>query len=404
MDNELTFAAIRKAAERIRGQIVRTPCIHSKTLSELVGAQIWLKFETQQFTASFKERGALHKLLCLRPDEQARGVVTLSAGNHAQGLAYHARRLGIRAVIVMPRHTPSVKVENTRVLGAEVILRGETVEDCRAIVDDLITRRNLVLVHPFDDPMVMAGQGTLALEMLEQAPEIDTLVASVGGGGLLAGLSVAAHGIRPEIRLFGVQTEAYPATFAAWNHGNPIFSSSTVAEGIAVKEPSAAALAIFRKEVEDVLVVSEEEIEDSVLMLLEIEKAVVEGAGAVGLALVRKYPERFRNHKVGLILCGGNIDLPVLSAIIQRGMVRGGRMARLHLALRDVPGMLAAVSSCIAATGANILEVHHQRSFTRLTVTQAELEVVLLTRGADHVQEILDRLRAEGHTVEWRDA
>jgi threonine dehydratase len=404
MKQELTFQDVQKAACRIAGQVERTPCVHSKTLSAMTGAQIWLKCENSQFTASFKERGALNKLLSLSEDERKRGVVTLSAGNHAQGVAYHARRLGIVAVIVMPRFTPSNKVEQTRVHGAEVILTGDTFDDCRAEVDRLIATRGLVLVHPFDDPLVAAGQGTLALEMLEQAPQLDTLIASVGGGGLLSGMAVAARGLRKDIRLCGVQSESFPAVAAQLKGETPVFASSTVAEGIAVREPGRDAVELLRRLAVEVSVVSESGIEDAVLMLLEIEKTVTEGAGAAGLALVLRHPERFRGRSVGLVLSGGNMDLPILASIIQRGLVRGARMARLHLEIRDVPGALAAVSACIAATGANVVEVHHQRSFSRLTVTQAELEVVLLTRGPEHVQEVLAGLRNAGHRAEWREA
>jgi len=403
MIQELTFQDVQAAAGRISGHVARTPCILSRTISELTGAQIWLKFETAQFTASFKERGALNKLLCLTDDERRRGVVTLSAGNHAQGVAYHAKRLGVKAVIVMPRYTPSNKVAQTRVHGAEVILSGESFEACRAVVDRLIEDRGLVLVHPFDDPLVAAGQGTIALEMLAQVPQLDTLVAPVGGGGLLSGMAVAARGVRKNIRLWGVQTESFPAVAAELKGETPVFASSTVAEGIAVREPGRAAMEILRQQVDEVCLVSESGIEDAVLMLLEIEKTVTEGAGAAGLALVLRYPERYRGRCVGLVLSGGNIDLPILSSIIQRGLVRGARMVRLHLEIRDVPGALAAVAGCIASTGANVLEVHHQRSFTHLTVTQAELEVVLLTRGPEHVQEVLTSLRDAGHRAEWRE-
>lgn len=404
MKHLLTFQEVRDAAHRIAGQVERTPCVHSKTLSAMTGARIWLKYENAQFTASFKERGALNKLLCLTDDERRRGVVALSAGNHAQGVAYHAKRLGIAAVIVMPRYTPSNKVEHTRVHGAEVILAGDTFDDCRAVVDRLVAERGLILIHPFDDPQVAAGQGTIALEMLEQAPEIDTLVASVGGGGLLSGMAVAARGLRPDIALWGVQTESYPAVAAQLRNETPVFASSTVAEGIAVREPGRDAVECLRRMAVEVCVVNEAAIEDAVLTLLEIEKTVTEGAGAAGLALVLDHPDWFRGRSVGLVLCGGNMDLPILASIIHRGLVRGARMARLHLEIRDVPGALAAVSACIAATGANVVEVHHQRSFSRLTVTQAELEIVLLTRGPEHVQEVLAGLRAAGHRAEWREA
>ncbi len=394
---------VRAAAERLRGTIPVTPCIQSRTLSRLTGAEVWLKFENQQFTASFKERGALNSLLCLTPEEQRRGVVTMSAGNHAQGLAYHAGRLGLRAVVVMPRYTPTVKVENTRILGAEVRLVGDTFDDCRAEVDRLIREHHLTLVHPFDDPRIMAGQGTLALEMLDQAPNLDALIVPVGGGGLLGGMTVAARDRRPDIRLFGVQTQAYPGVAARRAGRPPPSGASTIAEGIAVKVPGETALEIFDRGDVTVGLVEDEDIEDAILLLLDVEKTVVEGAGAAGLAWMLREPERFRGLRVGLPLTGGNVDLPILATVIQRGLVRGGRMARLRIEIRDVPGALASVARCIADAGANIVEVQHQRSFSALTVRQAQLDVELLARGREHVAEIVAALNAAGHRATVRN-
>jgi threonine dehydratase len=387
---------IEAAAQRLSGQVLHTPCVASRTLSEIVGAQVFLKFENLQFTASFKERGACNKLAQLSAEERARGVIAMSAGNHAQGVAYHAQRLGIPAVIVMPRYTPGVKVERTRGFGAEVVLHGDTLEAAREHAFTLARSRGLVFVHPYDDPDVIAGQGTVALEMLRDVPELDVLVVAVGGGGLISGMAVAARALKPGLEIFGVQTQRFPAMVNAikgtqWPQG-----SSTIAEGIAVGAPGRLTEAIIRETVDDLLLVDEADIEQAVLMLLEIEKTVVEGAGAAGLAAVLRHGERFRGRRVGLVLCGGNIEPLLLAALIERGMVRAGRLTRLRVHARDVPGALARITAIVAEAGANIDEVHHQRAFSALPAQNVEIELVLQTRGPTHIRELIERLQAAG--------
>ena len=391
---------IRAAAVRLRGEVIETPCLPSRTLSALTGCEVFLKFENLQFTASFKERGALNKMAQLTPAERAKGVLAVSAGNHAQGVAYHAQRMGIPATIVMPRFAPPVKVERTRGFGASVVLEGDTFDDARAHGLALALERGLTLVHPYDDLDVIAGQGTIGLEMLAQQPEIDTLVIAIGGGGLISGVATAARALRPDIQIVGVQTERFPA---AWNamHGEQRESAqATIADGIAVKSPGVITLPLIKAHVDDVVLVSEDDIEQAILMLLEIEKTVVEGAGAVGLAALMKHGERFKGRKVGLILCGGNIEPLVLAEIIERGMVKSGRLARLRFDVRDVPGALADVATLLGKLGANIDEVQHQRAFTSLSVERAQIEVVVQTRGVAHIEQILVAMRAEGYRVE----
>lgn len=392
----ISLKDIEQAAGRLQGQILHTPCVASRTLSDIVGAQVFLKFENLQFTASFKERGACNKLAQLSAEERARGVIAMSAGNHAQGVAYHAQRLGIPAVIVMPRFTPGVKVERTRGFGAEVVLHGDTLEAAREHAYALARERGLVFVHPYDDAAVIAGQGTVALEMLHDVPELDALVVAVGGGGLIAGMATAAQALRPSIEIIGVQTQRFPAMVNAIKGTHLPQGSSTIAEGIAVGAPGALTEAIIRQRVDDLLLVDEGDIEQAVLMLLEIEKTVVEGAGAAGLAALLRHGERFHGRRVGLVLCGGNIDPLLLAGLIQRGMVRAGRLTRLRVAARDVPGALARITATVAEAGANIDEVHHQRAFSALPAQNVEIELVLQTRGPAHVREVIDRLQAAG--------
>ena len=392
----LNIDHIRAAAERLQGQILQTPCVESRTLSQITGCQVFLKFENLQYTASFKERGACNKLAQLSAAERARGVVAMSAGNHAQGVAYHAQRLGIRAVIVMPRFTPGVKVERTRGFGAEVVLRGDTLEEARAHAYRLADEQGLVFVHPYDDEAIVAGQGTVALEMLREVPDLDTLVIAVGGGGLISGMATVAKALRPDMRVIGVQTERFPAMFNAVKGTAHPQGSSTIAEGIAVGTPGEVTKAIVREKVDDLLLVDEGDIEQAIVMLLEIEKTLVEGAGAAGLAAVLKHPERFAGQKVGLVLCGGNIDPLLLASIIERGMVRAGRLARIQVSARDVPGILARITAVVAEAGANIDEVHHQRAFTLLAAQNVAVELVLQTRGREHVQQVIEALRTAG--------
>lgn len=385
---------IRQAAGRLQGQVLETPCVESRTLSQIAGCQVFLKFENLQFTASFKERGACNKLVQLTPAEQRRGVIAMSAGNHAQGVAYHAQRLGLRAVIVMPRFTPGVKVERTRSFGAEVVLHGDTLDEARSHALTLAEREQLVFVHPYDDEAIVAGQGTVGLEMLAAQPDLDMLVVAVGGGGLIGGIAAAAKALNPGIEVVGVQTLRFPNMFNAVKHATLPQGVSTIAEGIAVGTPGRITQALIERHVDDLLLVDEGDIEHAIVMLLEIEKTLVEGAGAAGLAALLKHPDRFRGRKVGLVLGGGNIDPMLLAAIIQRGMVRAGRLARLRVSARDVPGSLARITAIISEAGANIDEVHHQRAFTMLAAQNVEIELVVQTRGRDHIQAVLRALRA----------
>ncbi len=387
---------IQAAAARLQGQLLRTPCVASRTLSDITGAQVFLKFENLQFTASFKERGACNRLAQLSAEERQRGVIAMSAGNHAQGVAYHAQRLGLHAVIVMPRYTPGVKVERTRGFGAEIVLHGDTLEESSAHALQLAAARQLVFVHPYDDEDVIAGQGTVALEMLQDLPDLQTLVVAVGGGGLIAGMATAAKAINPAIEVIGVQTARFPAMLNAIKGTHYPQGSSSIAEGIAVATPGKLTQTIIARRVDDLLLVDEGDIEQAIVMLLEVEKTLVEGAGAAGLAALLKYPECFKGKKVGLVLCGGNIDPLLLAAIIERGMVRAGRLARIRVSARDVPGTLAKMTATVAEAGANINEVHHQRAFTTLAAQNVEVELVIQTRGPQHIADVLTALLHAG--------
>jgi threonine dehydratase len=392
----ITFEDIQQAADRLQGHLLDTPCIESRTLSQITGAQVFLKFENLQYTASFKERGACNKLAQLTPAQRQSGVIAMSAGNHAQGVAYHAQRLGIRAVIVMPRFTPGVKIERTRGFGAEVVLHGDTLDESRAHALVLAQSQGLVFVHPYDDEAIVAGQGTVGLEMMRAVPDLDTLVIAVGGGGLIAGMATAAKAINPNIEIVGVQTSRFPSMVNAIKGTQHPQGSSTIADGIAVGTPGVISTAIIKALVSDMLLVEEGDIEQAMVMLLEIEKTLVEGAGAAGLSALLKYPARFAGKKVGLVLCGGNIDPLLLASIIERGMVRAGRLARITVSVRDVPGALATITATVAQAGANIDEVHHQRAFTHLSAQNVEIQLVIQTRGKDHIQQVLAALGTAG--------
>lgn len=387
---------VRAAAARLTDQVLDTPCVASKTLSQLTGCQVFLKFENLQYTASFKERGACNKLAQLAPDERRRGVIAMSAGNHAQGVAYHAQRLGIRAVIVMPRFTPGVKIERTRGFGAEVVLHGHTLDEARAHARALAEQQGLVFIHPYDDEAIMAGQGTVALEMLRDQPSLDALVVAVGGGGLIAGMATVARALRPDIEIIGIQTERFPSMFNVIKGEHRPLGNSTIAEGIAVGTPGTLTQAVIRERVDDVLLVDEGDVEQAIVMLLEIEKTLVEGAGAASLAALLRYPQRFAGKRVGLVLSGGNIDPMLLASIIERGMVRAGRLARIRISARDVPGNLARITAIVAETGANIDEVHHQRAFTLLAAQNVAIELVLQTRGPAHLRQVIEALQTAG--------
>ncbi len=391
------YPDIEAAAARLAGQVLDTPFVESRTLSQITGAQIFLKFENLQFTASFKERGALNKLASLMASGQPiKGVIAASAGNHAQGVAHHAQRLGLRAVIVMPVATPMVKVERTRGFGAEVVLHGETFYEAREQALSLAARDGLTFVHPFDDALVIAGQGTIGIEMLRVQPDLHTLVIAVGGGGLISGISLAARQLKPGIEIIGVQTSRFPAMVNVVKGTAHPQGASTIAEGIAVGLPGHLTRQLVAAHVNDLVLVDEGDIEEAIVMLLEIEKTLVEGAGAAGLAAVLKEPARYAGKKVGLVLCGGNIDPLLLAAILERGMVRAGRLARVRVDARDTPGVLARITAIVAGAGANIDEVHHQRAFSTLSVQSVEVELVLQTRNRAHVGEVVAALQAAG--------
>jgi threonine dehydratase len=398
----LSVNLVREAARRIGGQLIDTPFMHSKTLSEVAGCEIYLKFENLQFTASFKERGALNKLLALTDAERERGVIAVSAGNHAQGVAYHATRLGIPSTIVMPRFAPFVKIENTERLGAEVVLAGETFAQAREQMLTLATERGMTLVHPYDDPLVIAGQGTLAIEMLDAQPTLDDLVIPIGGGGLLGGIALMAHAMQPELRITGVQAERFPAAWCAFYGKAPGEQAgmSTIAEGIAVENPGQLTMPLIREHVDAIALVDEAQLEHAIVLLLEIEKTVAEGAGAAGLAAVLSDPARYTGRKVGLVLCGGNIDSLTLSDAITRHMVRHRRMARLLITARDVPGSLASIATILGEQGANIEEVTHQRAFAGLPVRYVRIDVTISTRGQAHLDRAMAALRMAGFSCD----
>lgn len=395
----ITPADVIAASERLAGQIVRTPTLESRTLSEMTGARVFLKFENLQFTAAYKERGALNRLLALTPEERKAGVIAMSAGNHAQGLAYHARRLGIPATIVMPRFTPLVKVQQTEGHEAEVVMHGEKLEEATAHAQMIAERRGLVFVHPFNDPLVMAGQGTVALEMFTDVPEIDTLVVPIGGGGLISGCAVVASQMAPKCDIVGVQAELYPSMKATLMGEPVVADGDTLAEGIAVKTPGSLTVPIVRKLVSDVLLVGERDLESAVAMLLSIEKTVVEGAGAAGLAAMLANPRRFRGRTVGLVLTGGNIDTRLLANVLLRDLARSGRLARLRIRLKDRPGQLYGVARIFDQQQVNILEVSHHRIFTNLPAKGLMTEIECETRGGDHLDRLIEALRASSYEV-----
>ncbi|MGX1103149.1 MULTISPECIES: threonine ammonia-lyase [Bradyrhizobium] len=395
----ITLADIRRAADVIRDAVMVTACNESRTLGEICGCRLFLKFENLQFTATFKERGALNRLQALSPEERKRGVIAMSAGNHAQGVAYHAKRLGIPATIVMPIGTPMVKIENTRRHGAEVIITGQTLEECFAFVGSHAAQKGLILIHPYDDPLIIAGQGTIGLEMLAAVPELDILVVPIGGGGLISGIATAAKALKPSIQVVGVQAQLYPSMYNTVKGEQLPMRGDTLAEGIAVKAPGRITTKIVRELVDDIILVSEDQIERAVATLISIEKTVVEGAGAAGLAAVLAAPERFAGRNVGLVLTGGNIDTRLIASVLTRELAREGRLTQLALDIVDRPGQLAAVSILLADAGANIIEVSHQRTFSDLPAKATLLELVIETRDRAHLEEVLARLGAEGFAV-----
>jgi threonine dehydratase len=400
----VSFADIAAAARALEGQVVRTPCLRSELLSELLGCAITLKFETFQHSSSFKDRGAYVKLASLSENERGRGVIAMSAGNHAQGVAYHATRLGIPATIVMPKLTPFLKVEKTTQFGARVLLEGDSVDEAADYAHRLAAERDLTFIHPYDDPQIIAGQGTIGLEMLADAPDLDVLVVPIGGGGLISGVAIAAKALKPEIEIIGVEAAACPSMYRKRAGLPQAPLRPTIAEGIAVKTPGELTLPIVRALVGDILLVEEDAIEDAILTLLELEKTVVEGAGAAGLAAVTAYRERFVGRSVGLVLCGGNIDLRLLSVVILRGLVHSKRVIWLRVGMPDAPGNLAQAAALIGEAGGNILEVAHQRAFSPLSIKSTEVNFIIETRNAAHANEVVTALRAAGFEVRTLDS
>ncbi|QQP87867.1 threonine ammonia-lyase [Skermanella sp. TT6] len=394
---------IRRAAAVLAGELPVTPTVAARRLSEQTGTRLFLKLESLHHTGSFKERGALAKLRSLDEAAARQGVIAMSAGNHAQGVACHATRLGIPATIVMPAQTPFTKVERTEAYGARVLLHGETLSDAEAFAHDIAARDGLTFVHPYDDPLIIAGQGTVALEMLDAVPDLEVLVVPIGGGGLIAGMATAAKALKPRIEVIGVEAGMYPSmkqTLA----GEPVAcSGATIAEGIAVKAPGQLTREIVRDLVDDIVLVGEECLERAVYTLVTEQKLVVEGAGAAGVAALLDDPARFRGRTVGTVICGGNIDARVLASILMRGLVRQRRVVRLRIGLSDAPGALAKVAQFLGDAGGNIVEVYHQRLFHNVPVKMADIDVVLETRDPDHVDAIIAKLREAGYPAELMD-
>jgi threonine dehydratase len=399
----VTLDDIRAAADRIRGAVIRTPTLLSRTLSDLTGAELWVKFENLQFTAAYKERGALNKLLQMDEATRARGIIAASAGNHAQAVAYHGARLGVPVTIVMPKPTPTIKVMQTEGHGASIVLHGEMFDEAYAHARELEAERGLTFVHPFDDPQIIAGQGTVALELLEDAPGIDTLLVPIGGGGLISGCAIAAKALRPDIEVIGAQAELYPAMYCHVTGEERPSSGDTIAEGIAVKAPGRVTSGIIRQVVDEILLVPERDMERAVSLLLQIEKTVAEGAGAAGLAALLTHPERLRGRKIGMVLSGGNIDPRLLATVLLRDLARSGRMARLRIQLHDRPGALFSVVRLFDKHAVNIIEIYHQRIFTTLPAKDAFIDVECEARDADHLAGLVGELEREGfnlHPVE----
>ena len=396
----VTLADIEAAAATLAGFVKRTSFEHSRTLSDITGSHIWLKFENLQFTATFKERGALNRLAALSPDQRKHGVIAASAGNHAQGVAYHAARLSIPATIFVPVGTPTVKIENTRRHRATVIEGGATLEEAASLAKAYGASRGLTYIHPYDDPLIIAGQGTVALEMLGSSLDLDVLIVPIGGGGLISGMAVAAKALKPAIEVVGVQASLYPSMYNLIKAGTLPMRGDTLAEGIAVKAPGAITSAIVRALVDDIVLVSERDVEHALSLLLTIEKSGVEGAGAVGLAAVLADPDRFKGRKLGLVLSGGNIDTRLLSGVLTRQLAREGRLSRLRFDIADRPGQLAAIVFALSNAGANIVEVLHQRVFTDLPAKDVVLEVVIETRDRAHLTSTIESLKDANIEVE----
>lgn len=400
----VTLADIEAAAQRIAGNVERTPFKLSRTLSEITGAEVHVKFENFQFTASFKERGALNKLLQLSVSERRAGVIAMSAGNHAQGVAYHAARLGIPATIVMPLGTPFVKVEYTRKHGARVLLHGESLADASEYAFQLREREGLTFIHPYDDSQVIAGQGTIGLEMLHDQPDLDGIIVPVGGGGLIGGIATAAKALKPSIRMIGVETRMYPSMHAAMRGEDAVCGGQTIAEGIAVKNAGRLNVEIARRLLDDVLLVSEDHLEQAITLFATVEKTIAEGAGAAGLAALLAYPNQFAGQRVGVVLCGGNIDTRLLASVLTRSLVREKRLTSVRIIGDDRPGLLSKVSKVIGDYGGNIIDVAHNRLALDVPAKGAEFDIMIETRDARHTQEIVDALGEAGYPPRKMDA
>ncbi|MBX7146172.1 MAG: threonine ammonia-lyase [Alphaproteobacteria bacterium] len=394
---DITFSAIEQAEALIGNKIVKTPVIASPILSQLTGtAEIFIKLENQQYTGSFKDRGALNKLIRLTQKGKITGVIAMSAGNHAQGVACYAQKLNIPATIVMPEGTPFNKVERTKTFGARVILKGESIDQAAAYAHELAQKEDLVFIHPYDDPDIIIGQGTLGLEFMKSYSDLDILVVPIGGGGLISGVATVVKAINPKIKIIGVEATLFPSMHHKINNLPPSSGGQTIAEGIAVKSPGEWTIPIVKKYVEEILLVDEAILERAVEIMALNQKMVTEGAGAAGLAAILAFPNIFKNKRVGLIISGGNIDPRVLSQVLMRGMLKDGRMVTLRIEINDQPGVLAKVSGLIGAQGGNIIEIHHQRMFSDLAVKLADVDAVIETRNITHINEIADSLRQAG--------
>ena len=394
----VSLESIQAAAKVLDGQIEKTPMRHSRTLSKITGAEVWVKFENLQFTAAFKERGALNKLTKLTDKEKQMGVIAVSAGNHAQGVAYHAQRLNIPATIIMPVTTPFNKVHHTRGFGARVLLEGDTFDEASIYAATVRARDGLTFIHPFDDADIISGQGTVALEMLDAVPDLDTLIVPIGGGGLISGVATAAKAIKPDIQIIGVEAAMYPSMHTEINDlPNTIQGGATIAEGIAVKKAGGLTAKIVRKTVDDILLVEEEHLERAITLYADVEKTIAEGAGAAGLAAMLAHPARFSGRKVGLVLCGGNIDTRLLASVLTRALVREKRLTNIRIIGDDRPGLLGLVSKVIGDSGANIMEVAHNRIALDVPAKGAEFDILIETRDAQHTQEVIDVLGQAGY-------
>jgi len=395
----VTAANIIDAAELLRGKVIHTPFVDAPMLSSSLGCGLRLKLENLQHTSSFKARGAFMAMQALDAGARERGVITMSAGNHAQAVAFHARAMGIPAVIVMPAQTPFAKVSRTRAYGAEVVLEGRNLNECEGLVSRLVEERGLSLIHPYDNELVMTGQGTAGLEMLDEADDLDALVIPIGGGGLIGGIATIAREIRPNLKIYGVQTELYPTMKLAVDGKEIVCGGETLAEGIAVKKPGGVTKPVIGKLVDDILLVNEQALEWAVGSLIEQQRVVAEGAGAAGIAAIYQHRQLFAGKKVGVVICGGNIDPRLLASILNRNMASDGRLARLRIDISDEPGMLAAITASISRCGGNIVEIYHQRLFYDVPAKLAKIDAVIETRGPEHVDEIIADLRGSNFQV-----